>query len=37
MMIFRIRRILTTDQHTRLQKLFEQNEKDRHGKSRGSK
>jgi Spy/CpxP family protein refolding chaperone len=35
MMIFRIRRILTTDQHTRLQKLFEQNEKDRHGKNRG--
>ena len=37
MMIFRIRRILTTDQHTRLQKLFEQHEKDRRGKSHGSK
>ena len=35
MMIFRIRRILTTEQHTKLQKLFEQNEKERRGKSRG--
>ena len=35
MMIFRMRRILTTDQHVKLQKLFEQNEKDRRGKSHG--
>jgi Spy/CpxP family protein refolding chaperone len=35
MMIFRIRRILTTDQHQKLQKLFEQNEKDRRGKTHG--
>ena len=35
MMIFRIRRILTTDQHVKLQKLFEQNEKDRRGKTHG--
>lgn len=35
MMIFRIRRILTTDQHVKLQKLFEQSEKDRRGKSHG--
>ena len=35
MMIFRIRRILTTDQHVKLQKLFEQREKDRRGKSHG--
>ena len=26
-MIFRMRRILTTEQHVKLQKLFEQNEK----------
>jgi Spy/CpxP family protein refolding chaperone len=35
MMIFRIRRILTADQHAKLQKLFDQNEKDRRGKSHG--
>ena len=35
MMIFRMRRILTTEQHVKLQKLFEQNEKDRRGKGRG--
>ena len=35
MMIFRIRRILTTDQHVKLQKLFDQNEKERRGKSHG--
>ena len=35
MMIFRIRRILTTDQHVKLQKLFDQNEKERRGKGRG--
>ncbi len=34
-MIFRIRRILTTEQHVKLQKLFEQNEKDRRGKGHG--
>jgi Spy/CpxP family protein refolding chaperone len=37
MMIFRMRRILTTEQHVKLQKLFEQNEKDRRGKSHGQK
>lgn len=37
MMIFRIRRILTTDQHVKLQKLFEQNEKERRGKGHGQK
>lgn len=35
MMIYRMRRILTTDQHVKLQKLFEQNEKDRRGKGHG--
>jgi len=35
MMIFRMRRILTTEQHVKLQKLFEQNEKDRRGKGHG--
>jgi Spy/CpxP family protein refolding chaperone len=35
MMIFRIRRVLTTDQHTKLQKLFDQNEKERRGKGHG--
>ena len=33
MMIFRMRRILTTEQHAKLQKLFEQNEKERRGRS----
>jgi Spy/CpxP family protein refolding chaperone len=36
MMIYRIRRILTSDQHVKLQKLFEQREKDRRGKGHGS-
>jgi Spy/CpxP family protein refolding chaperone len=31
----RMRRILTTEQHVKLQKLFEQNEKDRRGKGHG--
>jgi Spy/CpxP family protein refolding chaperone len=35
MMIFRMRRLLTTDQHAKLQKLFEQHEKERRGRSRG--
>jgi Spy/CpxP family protein refolding chaperone len=35
MMIFRMRRILTSDQHGKLQKLFEQYEKDRRGRGRG--
>ncbi len=35
MMIFRIRRILTTDQHLKLQKMLEQSEKERHGKGHG--
>ena len=35
MMIFRMRRILTAEQHVKLQKLFEQNEKDRRGKGHG--
>ena len=33
MMIFRMRRILTAEQHVKLQKLFEQNEKERRGKA----
>ena len=37
MMIYRIRRILTADQHTKLQALFEQREKERRGKGRGEK
>jgi Spy/CpxP family protein refolding chaperone len=37
MMIFRMRRILTGEQHGKLQKLFEQYEKDRRGRSRGEK
>jgi Spy/CpxP family protein refolding chaperone len=37
MMIFRMRRILTTEQHVKLQKLFEQYEKDRRGKGHGQK
>jgi Spy/CpxP family protein refolding chaperone len=36
MMIFKIRRILTTDQHAKLQKLFDQNEKERRSKGRGN-
>jgi Spy/CpxP family protein refolding chaperone len=36
-MIYRMRRILTADQHTKLQALFEQREKERRGKSRGEK
>jgi Spy/CpxP family protein refolding chaperone len=35
MMIYRIRRILTLEQHVKLQKLFEQREKDRRGKGHG--
>src|SRR5262245_4227370 len=35
MMIFRMRRILTTDQHVKLQKLFEQNEKDKDRRGKG--
>jgi Spy/CpxP family protein refolding chaperone len=37
MMIYRMRRILTADQHVKLQALFEQREKDRRGKGRGEK
>jgi Spy/CpxP family protein refolding chaperone len=37
MMIYRMRRILTHDQHTKLQALFEQREKERRGKGRGDK
>jgi Spy/CpxP family protein refolding chaperone len=36
MMIYRMRRILTTDQHVKLQRLFEQREKERR-KGRGEK
>lgn len=35
MMIYRIRRILTAEQHAKLQTLFEKREKERRGKSRG--
>ena len=35
MMIYRIRRILTQEQHTKLQELFEEREKQRRGKGRG--
>jgi Spy/CpxP family protein refolding chaperone len=35
MMIYRIRRILTLEQHVKLQALFEAREKERRGKSRG--
>ena len=35
MMIFRFRRILSAEQHLKLQKLFEQNEKERRGKGHG--
>jgi Spy/CpxP family protein refolding chaperone len=37
MMIYRIRRILTLEQHLKLQELFEQREKERRGKGRGQK
>jgi Spy/CpxP family protein refolding chaperone len=37
MMIFRFRKILTGDQQAKLQKLFEQNERERRGKGHGSK
>jgi Spy/CpxP family protein refolding chaperone len=36
-MIFRMRRILTTEQHVKLQKIFEEHEKDRRGKGHGQK
>ena len=35
MMIYRIRRILTLEQHVKLQALFEEREKERRGKGRG--
>ena len=35
MMIYRIRRILTLEQHVKLQKLFDEREKERRGKNRG--
>ena len=35
MMIYRIRRILTLEQHVKLQALFEEREKERRGKTRG--
>jgi Spy/CpxP family protein refolding chaperone len=35
MMIYRIRRILSLDQHLKLQQLFEQREKERRGKGHG--
>ena len=35
MMIYRIRRILTLEQHVKLQTLFEEREKERRGKGRG--
>jgi Spy/CpxP family protein refolding chaperone len=34
-MMYRIRRVLTLDQHVKLQRLFDQREKDRRGKSHG--
>jgi Spy/CpxP family protein refolding chaperone len=37
MMIFRIRRVLSAEQHAKLQKLFEQNERERRGRGHGSK
>lgn len=37
MMIYRMRRVMTLEQHLKLQKLSEQREKDRRGKSRGGK
>ena len=35
MMIYRMRRILSEEQHTKLQAMFEQREKERRGKGRG--
>jgi Spy/CpxP family protein refolding chaperone len=35
MMIFRFRRVMTTEQHVKLQQLFEENEKERRGKGHG--
>ena len=35
MMIYRFRRILTLDQHVKLQKLFDEREKERRGKGHG--
>jgi Spy/CpxP family protein refolding chaperone len=35
MMIYRIRRILTLEQHIKLQALFDEREKARRGKGRG--
>ena len=37
MMIYRMRRILSEEQHTKLQALFEKREKERRGKGRGEK
>jgi Spy/CpxP family protein refolding chaperone len=37
MMIYRMRRILTGDQHTKLQQLFEKREKERRSKGHGTK
>lgn len=37
MMIYRIRRIMTAEQHAKLQALFEKREKERRGKGRGGK
>ena len=37
MMIYRIRRILTAEQHTKLQALFDKREKERRSKGRGGK
>ena len=36
-MIYRIRRIITLDQHVKLQKLFDDREKERRGKGHGQK
>jgi hypothetical protein len=33
-MLYRMRRILTSDQHVKLQVLFDQRERDRHGRGR---
>jgi len=37
MMFFRMRRVLSTEQHVKLQKLFEQHEKERRGRGHGQK
>lgn len=37
MMIYRMRRILSHEQHTKLQELFERREKERRGKGHGQK